>query len=71
MYYLFQDYCTCTPDPEFNDLHEDSEDAEDFESSEDELSDERIIIDISSSEDEDVNNNRDVMWKNYVCSERR
>jgi len=54
---LFQDYCTCTPDSEFNDLHEDSEDAEDFESSEDEFSDEGIIIDISSSEDEDINNN--------------
>ena len=54
---LFQDYCTCTLDSELNVLHEDSEDAEDFESYEDEFSDEGIIIDISSSEDEDINNN--------------
>ena len=58
--YLFQDYCTCTPDSELNALHEDSEDAEDFESSEDEFSDDGIIIDISSSEDEDINNNN--LW---------
>ena len=57
MYYLFQDNFTCPPDPEFNDLHEDSEDAEDSESSENELSDEGIIIDLSSSEDEDEENN--------------
>ena len=66
---LFQDYCTCTLNSELNVLHEDSEDAEDFESSEDEFSDEGIIIDISSSEDEDINNNLygcDVK-KNYAC----
>ena len=68
MGYLFQDYCTCTPDSELNAL-QDSEDAEDFESSEDEFSNEGIIIDISSSEDEDINNN---IWgcdvkKNYAC----
>ena len=57
MGYLFQDYCTCTPDSELNVLRKDSEDAEDSESSEDEFSDEGIIIDISSSEDNDINNN--------------
>ena len=57
MGYLFQDYCTCTPDSELNVLHEDSEDAEDFESSEDEFSNEGIIIDISTSKEEDINNN--------------
>ena len=44
--------CTCPPYPEFNDFHGDLEDAEDFESSEDELSDEGIIIDLSSSDNE-------------------
>ena len=69
---LFQDYCTCTLNSELNVLHEDSEDAEDFESSEDEFSDEGIIIDISSSEDEDINNNLygcDVK-KKYACYRR-
>ena len=44
--------CTCPPDLEFNDFHKASEDAEDFESSEDELLDEGIIIDLSSSDNE-------------------